>query len=111
MKMKSFLMIALIATATLFVACGKKDAKAKEAAKAEAAQAANLAADVQAFVNACKNVDADAVITTYKKVQAYPENVLNNMPEELDQAAENAMNYFMENAEQEDREKVQAALQ
>ena len=109
--MKSFLMIALIATATLFVACGKKDAKAKEAAKTEAAQAANLAADVQAFVNACKNVDADAVITTYKKVQAYPENVLNNMPEDLVQAAENAMDYFMENAEQEDREKVEAALQ
>jgi len=111
MKMKSFLMIALIATATLFVACGKKDAKAKEAAKTEAAQAANLAADVQAFVNACKNVDADAVITAYKKLQAYPENVLNNAPQELGDAVDNAMDYFMENAEQEDRQKVQTAFQ
>ena len=111
MKMKSFLMIALIATATLFVACGKKDAKAKEAAKTEAAQAANLAADVQAYIDACQKLDADAVIATYKKVLAYPEDVLNNAPEELDQAAVNAMNYFMEHAEQEDREKVEAAFQ
>ena len=109
--MKSFLMIALIATATLFVACGKKEAKTEEAAKTEAAKAGNLAADVQAFLDACQNLDADAVIATFKKVNAYPEDVLNNMPEELDQAAENAMNYFMENADQEDREKVQAALQ
>ena len=42
---------------------------------------------------------------------AYPEDVLNNAPEELDQAAVNAMNYFMEHAEQEDREKVEAAFQ
>lgn len=111
MKMKSFLMIALIATATLFVACGKKEAKTEEAAKTEAAKAGNLAADVQAFLDACQNLDADAVIATFKKVDAYPEDVLNNMPEELVQASENAMDYFYENATPEDIQKVDAALQ
>lgn len=110
MKMKSFLMIALIATATLFVACGKKEAKTEEGAKTEAAKAGNFAADVQAFLDACQNLDADAVIATFEKVNAYPEDVLNNMPKELEQASENALNYFFENAEPEDAQKVEAAL-
>jgi hypothetical protein len=129
MKMKSFLMIALIATATLFVACGKKETKA-ETAKTETAKTekAEPAADATAadaptlketltnaansFIEACYNLDTDAVIAINQQMNSYSEEEINkNLSSDILQKVEQAVNYFFENASQEDIARVDASLQ
>jgi hypothetical protein len=129
MKMKSFLMIALIATATLFVACGKKETKAEtaktETAKTEKAEpgADATAADAptlketltnaaNSFIEACYNLDTDAVIAINQQMNSYSEEEINkNLSSDILQKVEQAVNYFFENASQEDIARVDASLQ
>jgi hypothetical protein len=134
MKMKSFLMIALIATATLFVACGKKETKAEtaktETAKTEKAEPAadapaaeatateaptlgeTIVDDVNSFIEACYNLDTDAVIAINQKMNSYSEEEINkNLSSDILQKVEQAVNYFFENASQEDIARADASLQ
>jgi hypothetical protein len=134
MKMKSFLMIALIATATLFVACGKKETKAEtaktETAKTEKAEPAadapaaeatateaptlkeTLTNDANSFIEACYNLDTDAVIAINQQMNSYSEEEINkNLSSDILQKVEQAVNYFFENASQEDIARVDASLQ
>lgn len=134
MKMKSFLMIALIATATLFVACGKKETKAEtaktETAKTETTKTENAAPAAEAtatdaptlketltnaansFIEACYNLDTDAVIAINQQMNSYSEEEIGkNLSSDILQKVEQAVNYFYENASQEDIARADASAQ